>query len=166
MVVATVGGDGSPSSRTVLLKDVSERGLVFYTNYRSRKGREIQANPLVACLLVWPVLARQIRVSGHAIQTAGEESDRYFATRERGAQIEAWASDQSSVIPGREVLEENFRRYEQKFAGGMVPRPPHWGGYLVSLDAVEFWQGRPNRLHDRLLYERDGGRWRITRLFP
>lgn len=167
MVLATVGEDGTPSSRTVLLKDVDEHGLVFYTNYRSRKAREVNHDARSACLLVWPVLARQVRVNGSASQVSAAESDAYFATRERGAQVEAWASDQSTVIADRAVLEKRFRSYEQKFAGGPVPRPPHWGGYRVTLDAVEFWQGRPSRLHDRILYEKraDGG-WRITRLSP
>ena len=165
MIVATVGAGGTPSARTVLLKSIDERGVVFYTSYESRKGREIAANHRVACLLLWPGLARQVRVTGTATKVSAGESDRYFASRERGAQIEAWASDQSSVIPGREALEESFRRFEQKFEGGPVPRPPHWGGYRVSLDAVEFWQGRPNRLHDRLLYEKAAdGAWRVSRL--
>lgn len=167
MVVATVDASGTPSSRTVLLKDADASGLVFYTNYRSRKGRAISANSRVACLLVWPDLARQVRISGVASVVSAKESDRYFATRERGAQIEAWASEQSATVPGREALEQRFREFERRFGAGPVPRPAHWGGYRVSLDAVEFWQGRPDRMHDRLLYERDAtGAWSITRLAP
>ena len=166
MVIATVDAHGSPTSRTVLLKDVGARGLVFYTNYESRKGRDIADDPRVACLLVWPGLSRQIRVNGLATRIAPEESDLYFASRERGPQIEAWASDQSATIPGRESLDERFRRYERKFAQGKVPRPAHWGGYRVSLEAVEFWQGRPDRMHDRLLYEKSYGAWHVSRLAP
>ncbi|MBI2965830.1 MAG: pyridoxamine 5'-phosphate oxidase [Chloroflexi bacterium] len=165
-VVATVDADGNPTSRTVLLKDVGGRGLVFYTNYESRKARDIAGDPRVACLLVWPGLSRQIRVNGLAARVSVEESDLYFASRERGAQIEAWASDQSTTIPDRETLEERFRHYERKFAQGRVPRPAHWGGYRVSLEAVEFWQGRPDRMHDRLLYEKSNGAWHVSRLAP
>jgi pyridoxamine 5'-phosphate oxidase len=167
MVIATVGASGTPSSRTVLLKDADDRGLVFYTNYRSRKGREISANGRVACLLVWPDLARQVRVNGMASMISPEESDRYFASRERGAQVEAWASEQSATIPDRPALDKRFRDFERQFGAGPIPRPAHWGGYRVSLEAVEFWQGRPDRMHDRLLYERgaDGG-WNTSRLAP
>lgn len=167
MVVATVGDDGAPSSRTVLLKDVDEHGLVFFTSYESRKGRELAREPRAACLLVWPGLARQIRVNGTAARVSDTESDRYFATRERGARIEAWASRQSATIPDRRSLEASFRECERKFGEGEVPRPPNWGGYRVSLETVEFWQGRPDRMHDRLLYERGAdGRWQVSRLAP
>jgi pyridoxamine 5'-phosphate oxidase len=149
------------------LKDADDRGLVFYTNYRSRKGREVSANSRVACLLVWPDLARQVRVNGAASKVSAEESDRYFASREHGAQIEAWASEQSATIPSRDAIEKRFQEFERRFGAGPVPRPPHWGGYRVSLDAIEFWQGRPDRMHDRLLYERDAtGAWSISRLAP
>lgn len=165
MVVSTVGQGGAPSSRAVLLKDVDENGLTFYTNYESRKAREIDANPQVACLLLWPDLARQIRVTGVATKVSDEESDRYFATRERGSRLEAWASPQSEPLQDRQRLVDLFEEAGRRFPGE-VPRPPHWGGFRVAVDSVEFWQGRQHRMHDRLLYSRQGGAYRLERLSP
>lgn len=165
MVVSTVGKDGEPSSRAVLLKDVDGDGLTFYTNYESRKAREISGNPRVACLLLWPDLARQIRVTGVATKVSDEESDRYFATRERGSKLEAWASPQSEPLRDRQHLVDLFEQAGRRFSGE-VPRPPHWGGFRVTADSVEFWQGRQHRMHDRLLYTRQAGAYRLERLSP
>jgi len=165
MVVSTVGKDGRPSSRAVLLKDVGDDGLTFFTNYESRKAREIGDNPQVACLLLWPDLGRQVRVTGRASRIPAAESDRYFATRERGSRLEAWASPQSAPLPNRQRLVELFEEAERRFPGE-VPRPPHWGGYRVVLETAEFWQGRQHRMHDRLLYTREGRRYRLERLSP
>ena len=168
MVLATADSSGRPSCRAVNLRKADEDGLVFYTNYESRKGRELADNPRAACLLVWYELSRQIRVEGHVRRLTAEQSDAYFATRERGAALEAWASRQSEVIPDRAWLESRFRDYEERFEDGAVPRPEYWGGYIVSPETYEFWQGRPNRMHDRLLYERRGGEggWKVSRLSP
>ncbi|MBI4306322.1 MAG: pyridoxamine 5'-phosphate oxidase [Chloroflexi bacterium] len=167
MTVATVGDQASPSLRAVILRRTDSEGLVFYTNYESRKSRDIARHSQVSCLLLWSELSRQIRVSGHAVRISARESDAYFETRERGAQVEAWASPQSEQIPDRVHLEAKFGEYEKKFAGGPIPRPPHWGGYRVSPQEIEFWQGRPNRMHDRLLYEKQAnGSWLISRLAP
>ena len=167
MALATVGPDGRPSTRMVLLSSFDERGFVFQTNYRSRKGEEIERDPRVALALWWEALARQVRVEGRAERTSAADSDAYFAGRPRGSQLGAWASEQSAVIPDRAVLEERLREMERRHAGGPVPRPPHWGGYRVVPDAIEFWEGRENRLHDRILYRRgDGGGWLVERLAP
>lgn len=165
MVVSTVGKDGTPSSRAVLLKDVGDGGLTFFTNYESRKAREISENPRVACLVLWPELGRQVRITGRATRISEAESDAYFATRERGSRLEAWASPQSATLPDRERLLELFEEAERRFPGE-VPRPPHWGGFRVAPGSVEFWQGRQHRMHDRLLYTREGARYRIERLAP
>lgn len=168
MVLATADSSGRPSCRAVNLRKADENGLVFYTNYESRKGREMAENPRAACLLIWYELSRQIRVEGPVRRLTAAESDAYFATRERGATLEAWASRQSEVIPDREWLEGRFRKYEERFEDGAAPRPSYWGGYIVWPETYEFWQGRPNRMHDRLLYERQGetGEWKISRLSP
>ena len=168
MILATADSSGRPSCRAVNLRKADEDGLVFYTNYESRKGREMADNPRAACLLVWFELSRQIRVEGPVRRLSAEESDAYFATRERGATLEAWASRQSEVIPDRAWLEGRFREYEERFVSGAAPRPEYWGGYVVWPETYEFWQGRPNRMHDRLLYERQGeaGKWKISRLSP
>lgn len=166
MLLSTVS-EGRPTGRIVLLKDLDERGFSFFTNYDSKKGREMGANPQVALTFFWKELERQVRIEGKIEKTSETESSEYFAVRPRGSQIGAWASDQSDVIPDREFLEEKTRALEARFEGKQVPRPPHWGGYRVVPDYVEFWQGRPSRLHDRLAYTKQpDGSWKIERLSP
>jgi pyridoxamine 5'-phosphate oxidase len=166
MTLATADGSGRPSARTVLLKGVDERGFLLFTNLRSRKGREALANPRAALVFPWLELQRQIVVDGTVEQAAAEESDAYFATRPRGAQVGAAASPQSDVIPARDVLERSRAEIEARHPGA-VPRPAHWGGLRAVPDAVEFWQGRPDRLHDRLRFRRAGsGEWVVERLAP
>jgi pyridoxamine 5'-phosphate oxidase len=164
-VLSTADERGRPSARTVLLKRYGPEGFTVYTNYESRKGRELAANPAACLLFPWYPLERQVIVTGSVSRLPEAESDAYFATRPRGAQIGAWASAQSEPIPGREWLDERWAQYEARFPGE-VPRPPHWGGLLLAPDAVEFWQGRENRMHDRLRYVREGGAWRLERLSP
>jgi pyridoxamine 5'-phosphate oxidase len=165
MVVATVGDDGVPSARLVLCKELDERGPVFFTNYRSRKARELTAHPAVSLLFPWHPLGRQIRIQGYASQIEPAESDAYFASRPRGAQLSAWASEQSDVVPGRSVLEDRVAELEQRYPTA-VPRPPHWGGIRVAPQVIEFWQSRPDRLHDRLLCRRADDGWSVVRLQP
>ncbi|HGL4257611.1 pyridoxamine 5'-phosphate oxidase [Burkholderia dolosa] len=168
MTLATVGADGRPSARIVLIKGVDARGFVFFTNYESRKGRELAAHPYAALLFYWIELERQVRIEGRIEKTSAEESDRYFASRPLGSRIGAWASEQSAVIDSRATLEAREKAVAERF-GDDPPRPPHWGGYRVVPDAIEFWQGRPSRLHDRLLYTRDASApqgWTISRLSP
>jgi len=165
MVVATVGDDGVPSARLVLCKELDERGLVFFTNYRSRKARELIAHPAVSLLFPWHPLGRQIRIQGYASQVEPAESDAYFATRPRGAQLSAWASEQSDVVPSRSVLEERVAELERQYPNA-VPRPPHWGGIRVVPQIIEFWQSRPDRLHDRLRCRREDAGWSVARLQP
>jgi pyridoxamine 5'-phosphate oxidase len=167
MVLATAGRDGRPSVRTVLLKGVDGRGFTFYTNLESRKGREIEGNPRVALLFPWYQLERQVIVEGPVTRLAREEAEAYFRRRPRGNQLASWASAQSTVIASRTVLEQRMQATEREFAGGEVPMPPRWGGFRVEPETVEFWQGRRNRLHDRLRYRRDAaGGWIVERLSP
>ena len=164
--LGTSDADGRPSVRMVLLRGVDERGFVFHTNYTSRKGRELDANPNAALCFYWPTLDEQIRVEGAVRRLPAEESDAYFDSRPRGSQLGAWASAQSQVLAKREQLEEEYRATEQRFAGQTVPRPPFWGGFRLEPRLIEFWYGRPDRLHDRVVYTREGTGWRIERLYP
>jgi pyridoxamine 5'-phosphate oxidase len=166
MILATATADGKPSARTVLLKGYDERGFVFYTNYEGRKANEIEANPRCSILFYWGELERQVRIEGRASRLSGEESDAYFASRPRGSRLAAWASEQSSPVENRSVLEERVRALEDEYEGREILRPPFWGGYRVEPHTIEFWQGRENRLHDRLVYRREDGAWRIERLQP
>jgi pyridoxamine 5'-phosphate oxidase len=166
MTLATVTPEGRPSARVVLLKGFDERGFVFYTNYEGRKAREMETNPYAALVFYWGELERQVRVEGRVARVAEEESDAYFASRPRGSRLGAWASEQSRPVEGREALESRLRELEAEYWGRDVPRPPFWGGYRVEPDAVEFWQGRGNRLHDRFVYRRAGGGWEVGRLQP
>jgi len=167
MTLATVAPDGQPSARMVLLKEASAGGFVFFTNYRSRKGRELAENPRAALVFFWRELSRQVRVTGTVTKTSRAESEAYFATRPRGSQLSAWASWQSAPVADREILETRVSKLETKYAGLDVPAPPGWGGYRLRPESIEFWHGRPDRLHDRFTYSRGtDGRWRIQRLAP
>lgn len=166
VTLATADTSGRPSARMVLLRGVDERGFVFFTNFDSRKGRELDTNPRAALCIHWVALDEQIRVEGDVERLSDAESDAYFDSRPRGSRLGAWASEQSQVLPSRETLEERYREIERRFDGREVTRPPFWGGYRVVPRRIEFWYGRPDRLHDRVLYLRDGERWRIERLYP
>lgn len=168
MVVSTADAEGRPSSRTVLMKDYDDQGFVFYTNYDSRKARELAANPYVSLLFPWHPMARQVIVTGTARRTGRDETAAYFRTRPHGSQLGAWASAQSSVIRSRTELEASYEELTARYPEGeQVPVPPHWGGFRIAPQAVEFWQGRPNRLHDRLRYLTEpDGTWRVERLSP
>jgi pyridoxamine 5'-phosphate oxidase len=166
MILATVGADGYPSARVVLLKGISENGFVFFTNYRSHKSEDLDARGHAALVFLWKEIERQVRIEGRVVRISDEESTAYFRLRPRGSQIGAWASPQSEIIANREWLEGEAARVEAQYAGKEIPRPSHWGGYRVLPDVIEFWQGRRNRLHDRLRYRREGSCWRIERLAP
>jgi len=166
MTLATVDKNGKPSTRTVLLKTVDERGFIFFTNYDSRKGRELAENPNAALTLFWPDLERQVCVAGSVAKLPVAESEKYFKSRPRGSQIGAWASNQSEILPNRAALETKWQQVESKFPAD-VPLPPNWGGYILRPERIEFWQGRPSRLHDRFSYTRQvDGSWKIERLSP
>jgi pyridoxamine 5'-phosphate oxidase len=166
MVLATATSQGRPSARMVLLKGFDERGFTFYTNYESRKGRELAANPQGALVFYWAELERQVRVAGSVERVARAESQEYFESRPLGSRLGAWASRQSEVIDGRRQLEEKLRALTLEYADENVPLPPYWGGYRLAPDEIEFWQGRENRLHDRFLYRRSGNGWTVDRLSP
>jgi pyridoxamine 5'-phosphate oxidase len=167
MTLATVGVDGVASARVLLMKGFDQHGFVFYTNYNSRKAAQLHENPRAAMVFWWPALQRQVRIEGAVVKTAEEESDAYFATRARGSQLGAWASDQSHVIAGRGDLDERCRQMESTYRDRPIPRPPHWGGYRLIPISIEFWQGREDRLHDRFIYRlRDAKDWVIERLAP
>jgi pyridoxamine 5'-phosphate oxidase len=167
MTLATVDSEGRPSARVVILKGVDRRGFVFYTNYESRKGLELARNPNASLVFYWCDMERQVCIAGTVSKLNPEESDAYFKSRPRGSRIAAWASKQSSPVPDRAALDQAWKRFEERFPGNDVPRPDYWGGYVLSPVRVEFWQGRPNRLHDRFCYTKNpDDTWRIERLSP
>ncbi|WP_439882943.1 pyridoxamine 5'-phosphate oxidase [Pontibacter sp. MBLB2868] len=166
-VLSTVNESGQPSARVVLLKDVDGEGFTFFTNYDSRKGKELEVNPFAAATFFWASLERQVRIEGQVELIPAQNSDDYFHSRPKGSQIGAWASPQSQEIESRHVLEESDKYYSAKFSDAeIIPRPAHWGGYKLIPHRIEFWQGRPNRLHDRIMYERLNGNWQLKRLAP
>ena len=167
MVLATADAAGKPSARVVLLKEFDERGFVFFTNYESRKARELAANRHAALNFFWAELERQVCVTGSVTQVPREEAEAYFKTRPRGSRLGAWASKQSETVPSREVLEARLQELEKKYPGEEIPLPPFWGGYVLAPGEIDFWQGRPNRLHDRFRYSKQSdGRWLVERLSP
>ena len=166
MTLATATTDGAPSARVVLLKAFDKRGFVFFSDYRSRKGGEVEANPRAALVFYWGEIERQVRITGTVTTTSHEESEEYFRGRPLGSRLGAWVSHQSRVIPGRAVLDHDLKEVAVRFADGNVPLPPHWGGYRVAPDTIEFWQGRENRLHDRIRYVWGNGGWKVERLSP
>jgi len=168
MVLASVSEIGYPSCRAVYMRDISTDGLIFYTNYNSQKGKEIQDNPMVSALFLWTEIDRQIRIAGKAEKVPVKTSDAYFKSRPRESQLGAWSSDQSDIIENRDVLNDRYKYYEGKFKGLDIPRPENWGGFIIKPEKFEFWQGRPNRLHDRITYYYDTSNksWTIKRLSP
>lgn len=166
MTLATVSAAGKPAARIVLLKGFGEQGFVFYTNYQSQKGQELAKTPWAALVFWWAELERQVRIEGRVSKVSDAETETYFYSRPRGSQLGAWASEQSQVICDRTVLEQRLQDLEQQYQHQSIPRPPHWGGYRLQPDLIEFWQGRPNRLHDRLCYQRQDQSWTIQRLSP
>ncbi|PWJ44261.1 pyridoxamine 5'-phosphate oxidase [Sediminitomix flava] len=166
MIVSSADENGRPSSRTVLLKGVEDKKFIFYTNYTSRKGKQILANPYVSVTFFWPELERQVQIEGKALKVASDTSDKYFESRPYKSKVGAWASEQSTVINSRSVIMERFAKFSLKYLTS-VPRPDHWGGFEIEADRIEFWQGRPSRLHDRILYTKDeNGEWGKNRLAP
>jgi len=167
MTLATASANGIPDARIVLLKGYDKKGFIFFTNYQSNKGKELEQNPNACLVFFWAALERQVRISGTVEKISASESDAYFVSRPTGSRIGAWASPQSEVIAKREVIENNLKDYEQQFSDNHIPRPPHWGGYIVKPVQIEFWQGRPSRLHDRIRYTLQvDGKWLIERLAP
>ncbi len=166
MTLATATADGIPSARMMLLKSADQRGFVFFTNYESRKGDELADNPRAAIVMHWPILERQVRVEGTIGKVTQDESFAYFRSRPRGSRIGAWASEQSRVLRTRAEIEKRAKEFEAKYPGNDIPLPPFWGGFRLVPKRIEFWQGKLNRLHDRLRYERDGDGWRVVRLYP
>jgi pyridoxamine 5'-phosphate oxidase len=166
IALATASRDGHPSVRIVLLRGLDEHGLRFFTSYGSRKGRELAENSFAAAAFYWPQLGRQVRVEGPVTRLSDDESDAYFQVRARGHQVGAWASEQSEPVASRDILDERFLHFEERFEGDPVPRPHSWGGYLLTPERIEFWEHRPNRMHDRLEYVRDATRWHVRRLQP
>jgi len=166
MTLSTIDLAGNPSARIVLLKDIEQDGFVFYTNYQSHKGKELALHPMVSLVFFWPDLQRQVRIKGTVKKVNNQTAEDYFHSRPLGSQLGAWASPQSNVIANRAVLERNLAAVMEEYKDQQVPKPPHWGGYLVVPSSLEFWQGRANRLHDRILYAKDGNNWNIARLAP
>ena len=167
MTLATAAKDGQPSARTVLLREADQRGFVFYTNYESRKGKELEENPKAALAFYWPVLERQVCITGHVTKISRGESEAYFRSRPLGSQIAAWVSRQSQVVENREVLDDAVKEKTNQFQNKDIPIPHHWGGFLLIPQTIEFWQGRPSRLHDRFCYTKQAdGKWKIDRLYP
>jgi pyridoxamine 5'-phosphate oxidase len=166
MALGTVDEEGSPSVRIVLLKAYDERGFVFYTNYEGQKGRDLLARPRAALCFYWGTIDIQVRIEGSVVEVADDEADAYFATRHRMSQIGAWASRQSEPLENPDALDKRVSKYEREFEGKAVPRPPHWSGFRVQPERIEFWKGKPNRLHERHLYTRAGNGWKIETLYP